>query len=249
MTVGGYSGGIVGKSSSGTISGCTNYANILGSRDAVGGICGTATNTTFTKCANLCKEVKTTGGSSASNTSKVGGIVGRAHTNTNITKSYNKANIIGSGAAVGGITGSSYQGGTITQCYNTGMVQSLKTDNGGNSLSGGIVGYAGNSVNSCYNMGDVKGTKSAIGGIIGSNINTGGKQEVKNCYSIGTIATGVIYRGGIAGDGKGISNCYFLQGKASYAIGASTATTGSNTTNVTYKTQTQLKRISIYFRK
>lgn len=242
-----YNGSIVGGiSGSGvaTIRNCTNYGNITGVGSQVGGIIGYIEGSTsnIENCANLSDYVKTTGASPAGYT-YAGGLVGYS-VNSNITKCYNTADITGAKANVGGIVGVST--GTITKCYNTGNIKSLGVNELGNNTMGGIVGFAGNTVSDCYNIGTVTGTAKMIGGIVGSNGETEStvKQELSNCYNVGIIKpTTATYRGGVIGAGKSTSNSYYLTGQASYGVGGSTSTTGSNT-NATSKTKAQLQALA-----
>lgn len=238
--VGGISGSAIGN-----FKNCINYGNIEGVGVEVGGICGYVEKYTedISNCANLCDYVKTTG-SSGKNYSYIGGIVGYSK-NANIEKCYNIADITAIKSSAGGIVGQTT--GTINQCYNTGNIQSLGVNDLGNNTIGGIVGYTGNTVCDCYNTGNVTGTSKILGGIVGSNVKIDGvtiKQELKNCYNVGLVGTNKIaYRGGVVGAGASTSNCYYLTGQATYGVGASTTTTGSNT-NAVSKTKAQLQSIA-----
>lgn len=238
--VGGISGSAIGN-----LKNCINYGNIDGVGVEVGGICGYIEKYTedISNCANLCDYVQTTGASSK-NYSYIGGIVGYSK-NVNIEKCYNTADITAAKSSAGGIVGQTT--GTINQCYNTGNIQSLGVNDSGNNTIGGIVGYTGNTVCDCYNIGNVTGTAKMLGGIVGSNGKIEGitiKQELKNCYNVGLVGTNKIaYRGGVVGTGASTSNCYYLTGQATYGVGASTATTGSNT-NAVSKTKAQLQTLA-----
>ena len=238
----GYShiGGIVGYTK-GNISKCYNNADIEGAGAAAGGIVGYSEGTNITDCRNLSSSTKTTG-ATTTGYSFIGGIVG--YSNANISTSYNISYVEGAKSSVGGIAGQ--VSGTVTQCYNKGSVKSVGTNDSGNNTVGGIAGYAGNTVSNCYNMGAVTGTAKIIGGIVGSNAETDVtvKQELKNCYNVGVVGpTTATNRGGIAGAGKSTSNCYYLTGTASYGVGGSTSTTGSNT-NTGYRSEANLKALA-----
>ena len=144
----------------------------------------------------------------------------------------------------GGIAGEN--DGIIKNCYNTSLVEGYNAKSKGTNFVGGIVGdaHGGSITENCYNRGTVysscQGTNRA-GGIVG--VFYGTTSEIKNCYNIGSISSSngsTNHIGGICGDnsaGNGypqgiISNCYYLDGSATYAYyyynGSSFVTNNTN---------------------
>lgn len=122
---------------------------------------------------------------------------------------------------VGGVCGKN-DSGTIINCYYTGTVS-------GTTCVGGICGIytsensSNTSITNCFNTGDVTGEgtgNSCVGGICG-NFNSGAK--ITACYSTGSVS-GESYVGGVCGYNGGaattITDCYYLEGKASAAVGS-----------------------------
>ncbi|MCH5349797.1 MAG: hypothetical protein J1E40_10785 [Oscillospiraceae bacterium] len=237
-------GGIAGYNNSGTITGCTNSASVTGGSD-VGGVAGTNESGTITGCTN---SASVSGGNSAggvvgnnnagsgtakvencnntgvvSGASEVGGVVGNNNANADVTSSYNRGNVTGTGNNVGGVAGSSSSSigssyntggvkgssnvggvvgdnsGTAQKCYNTGKVE-------GSSAVGGVVGNSSGTTENCYNTGDVTGT-SNVGGVAG-NVSSG---TLEKCYNIGMISGGKGVAGSVSGT---VSGCYYLTGTA-----------------------------------
>ncbi len=121
MNVGIESGRIVGKefvgaivgSSSGTVYGCYNNADVTseGSR-ATGGICGFDSAGTISACYN-------TGDITGFNI--VGGICGYM-SGTSVSDCYNTGDILVNGSRGGGIAGFNGGSGAIADCFSTGMI-------------------------------------------------------------------------------------------------------------------------------
>ena len=157
-------GGIIGVCGSGAIiSNCTNYGNVIGLGNSIGGtggIIGNNFNTAINGCINE-------GEISAKNS--VGGIVGLSRNASTYKDCENKGKIIGN-IGVGGIVG--FNRANIDNCINRGEIEADK-----NNISywvGGIVGMLGSNltVNRSSNYGYVHGLGSingGVGGIVGSN--------------------------------------------------------------------------------
>ena len=187
-------GGVVGSATdSSDIINCYNTGNVTGSGDNVGGVVGYAWGSTITNCYNT---------GAVSGSSYVGGVVGWANssttTNFTITNCYNTGAVTGSGEYVGGVVGRGDE--LITNCYNTGAVT-------GGGYVGGVVGgvdYRVTIIN-CYNTGSVKGSGEDVGGVVGYAWGS----TITNCYNTGTV-TGNRDVGGVVGSVPSTvtTNCY-----------------------------------------
>lgn len=183
----------------------------------VGGIVGESkSSTTVSNCINngniYCQ----------SSQGNVGGICGY-NWSSKIEKCINKGNIETEDVYnTGGIVGEMYyQYAKIERCYNNGNIKLHDVPQG----AGGIAGQANvGEFTSCFNVGNIEylgsetsnGTASIyeIGGITGKTYNN---VTIKNCYNIGSTATG----GGIAGvissdERQIITNNYYLNEKSNY---------------------------------
>ena len=145
-----------------------------------------------------------------SSNSVVGGIVGYAYDNVNISNCYNNATIAINDNFVGGIIGYAKNNVTIESCYNSGEISGKE--------AGGICGGFENiKILNCYNIGSIKGSDHniGIGGIGGGAGNSSNNDIIKNNYNIGNLYNISQYGiGGILGN-KNIStileNNYFLE--------------------------------------
>lgn len=243
-------GGIVGISENGKITGCQNNGNINQlDNHWTGGIVGSfnqkvyknsnATDAIYIK--NCINRGNVTG------MTRVGGIVGGDE--TNYTTSYymtiedciNTGDITTNGYG-GGISG--YNTSKIKRCYNTGNVyanligQELTAVDGWSGV-GGIAAVNANEISYCFNIGEVKidvdeplqyvgisggliGRQDYIGKIIYS-YNSGPVTGNHNSSTNKTKST--VYYGGLVGKGdkESVENCAFNKtsaGKAERAIGS-----------------------------
>ncbi|MBP3633185.1 MAG: Ig-like domain-containing protein, partial [Oscillospiraceae bacterium] len=187
----------------------------------IGGIVGSAANTTMEDCVGI---VSITGKDGAAGYYNVGGLVGYA-TDLTMTRCGNEADLTILGYNMGGLVGHVPAGDgqtVISQSFNHGDLL-------GNQRLGGLVGtFTGssnaatpNTIVDCYNAGDFN-TVSADGthlrqggGIIGSSAS--GNITVKNCYVSGSTADAgsntndaVIYAG-VKTTLSGIDNVYYLE--------------------------------------
>ena len=181
-------GGVVGESTSGTITNVYNTGTVSGTGEFVGGVVGYAYGGKITNAYNS--------GSVKSTNVYVGGVVGYIDSGT-ITNVHNEGMVEGTGAGyVGGVVGY-IDSGTITNAYNTGTIS------GTDFNIGGIAGYNSGTIMNAYNTGTVKGN-TVVGGIVGENGGT-----ITNAYNTGTVS-GTNYVGGIVGGEYAgtISNVY-----------------------------------------
>ena len=218
LTVDGYVqgsnivGGIAGKTRAydtapSTVENCRNNCRVVceygigsGSFLYVGGIVGSAADTTIAGCVNT-GVVEAKGSNNYS--SVAAGIVGILNGNVIVKNCYNTGEIK--------VTGDKLKEGTA------------------GSIAG-IDLYASNTVSDCYNVGAVTvsytGSRSdyaaEVGGIMGDIYYS--NTTVSNCYSVGALmsatGTGTSYIGGVVGRTNGtVGNCYYLDSTATKAVG------------------------------
>jgi hypothetical protein len=164
-------GGISSYPFEATIEGCYSTGNVTGTDYYVGGIAGYVRNSTISNCYST-SDVSTEGdyagglvgylyeyggestltGSYATGSvygeTYVGGLVGRAYTDTEISDCYSLGSVEGVDDYIGGLIGDLYKG-TVSNCYSTGIVS------GDGSYVGGLLGrmYSGSTLtNSYYNI-------------------------------------------------------------------------------------------------
>lgn len=133
-------GGVVGRvSGTGTVTGCTNYADVTVGNQSGGGIAGAGYNTTtggitISNCTNYGT---VTCAGTGQNNQVIGGIVGVSGSNVIGCVNYGSVgNSPASISTVGGIVGIQYSCGSIKNCQNYGEIQ-------GSNYVGGILGWAG----------------------------------------------------------------------------------------------------------
>ena len=215
LTVDGYVqgrnivGGIAGKARAystapSTVENCRNDCHVVceygtgsGSFLYIGGIVGSAADTTIAGCVNT-GVVEAKGSNNYS--SVAAGIVGSQYENVTVKNCYNTGEIKVTGdklkeGTAGGIAGSdTYGGNTVSDCYNLGAVAVNYTGNRSNYTAkvGGIMGdiyYSNTTVSNCYSVGaltSATGTgTSYVGGVVGKNANG----TVGNCYYLDSTAT------------------------------------------------------------
>ncbi|MEE0236003.1 MAG: hypothetical protein UD961_07575, partial [Bacteroidales bacterium] len=210
VTIGPYSGGLVGKVSNkgASILNCSNAATIYSSKQYAGGIVGHCSANSDNRilidgCVNT--------GIIHSTSMDVAGIVGYANY-TDISNCSNKSDLTAA-STIGGIVGIARYS-TITYCINIGNVTSTvegKTPNSNNVIAGGIAGSVSSSTTVSSNVN--KGTVTAYydtggivgeftGGMVSANTNEGNVRYVRNSYNgliVGKHSGGTIADDNIAG--------------------------------------------------
>lgn len=175
ITAGTRSGGILGRSQMGTtLDGCKNFGNVTGNNESIGGICGSIATTTGGGTIKNCEnhgEVKT----SASDISKIGGIIGSVPTNA--TEMVTITNCINSGTVdgkyAGGIIGHAKNNITLSKCLNIGTITGTTV--------GGIIGFNESpviAISYAFNAGEIAGS-----GIVGSLTN---ESTCDYCINVGS---------------------------------------------------------------
>ena len=180
-------GGLVGYASDNiTIENVLNEGSVTATGARVGGIVGNLQGYSSNRNDNgvsTLKKARNTGsitsdGADKSGHNMVGGIIGYASDNITIENVLNEGEIKGEGTDVGGIVGI-LQGhapnrndngvSTLKKAHNTGNITSDGTDEYGDSMVGGIVGYATNNITieNVLNEGSVTTTGARVGGIVG----------------------------------------------------------------------------------
>lgn len=190
-----------------TIENCRNDCHVVSEYGAdsgsflyVGGIVGSAADTTIAGCVNT-GVVEARGSNNFG--SVAAGIVGILYGNATVINCYNTGEINVTGdklreGTAGGIAGKDIDAhNTVSDCYNVGAV---------------TVEYTGNS-DSYIAM---------VGGVMGKIFYF--DTTVSNCYSVGTLksttGTGTSYIGGVVGITDGtVGNCYYLDSTATKAVG------------------------------
>ena len=213
-----YVGGVAGHCAGGTITGCTNNADIsivngkiLG---GVGGILGrTNAGMTFTdntNNGNISIDATSVFKISDNNYGNgIGGLMGNG-LGTHLQRCHNTGDItIYTETSVGGIVGLNSSGQTVltfTGCTNSGDITVI-TDVAAERGVGGIIGYcytAGLTFTSCENSGDITG-QHFLGGIIGKS-----SKDVTliDCENSGVISDTMLAGyavGGLVGYSSGIT--------------------------------------------
>lgn len=159
------------------------------------------------------KNLQIAGNIYSTNSSYVGGIVGRTQGNVTIDGCSFSGSVTATKAGMtngaGGIAGRVNAGTlAVTNCVNL-------SDVTGSGSAAGILGYAGNTkvtIENCYNSGAISGQNYASGICsigTGKNGKTG---KIGNCYNVGTItgtSDGAYYAGISANFQGAISNSYY----------------------------------------
>ncbi len=96
----------------------------------------------------------------------------------------------------GGLAGENW--GEIRNCYTTGSIS-------GTLEVGGLVGHNEGLITGCFSQAVVRGHEQ-VGGLVGNSTSSG---VLSDCYSVGPIAHGSYYVGGLVGQNGGrIDRCY-----------------------------------------
>lgn len=169
--------------------------NIIGG-NVVGSLVGDNINATIANCY-------TTGSVSSSTTqsSFVGGLVGRNHYNGNIINCYTTCNVSANTTSIsttGGFTANNR--GFISKSYATGTVNSSSIS----SESGGFIGYSIDGiVSDCYSTGNISSTVSnpSFSNCCGSFIGRNDSGDIITCYAVGKPLAigGIVYTAGFIG--------------------------------------------------
>lgn len=200
--------------SAGTISNCTNYAEISASVAFAGGICGHMIfgKGTIENCTNY--------GTIRSNTYATGIVAGSQSGSDIESYDYVVRNCknyglicTNNGTGAAGIAGS--MGGKVISCTNYGTVRCVpEGQEPKNSYTGGIVSCANRliSVEDCINEGEVYGCKM-VGGIIGNDMKgDDGNGYVINCTNKGAVTGTGNYIAGVAGNTARVEGTLTLKG-------------------------------------
>ena len=186
-----------------TIENCRNDCHVVSEYGAdsgsflyVGGIVGSAADTTIAGCVNT-GVVEARGSNNFG--SVAAGIVGILYGNATVINCYNTGEINVTGdklreGTAGGIAGKDIDAhNTVSDCYNVGAVTVEYTGNSDSYIAmvGGVMGkifYFDTTVSNCYSVGTLKSTTgkgtSYIGGVVGITDGT-----VGNCYYLDSTAT------------------------------------------------------------
>jgi hypothetical protein len=181
------------------VSYCINKAGVVLSKTTqVGGIVGEIGNITGTVLNKITGCINTGSVSGSAVNNQVGGIVGRAFTDTEVSQSYNTGSITAQGSAggiVGRMGGANATTATIRDCYNTGTITSMGTAVNGNSNAAGILAtstFPASSggvltIENCHNVGNIvtsSGASFGSGLFNRANNATVKITTMKNCFSL-----------------------------------------------------------------
>lgn len=182
-------GGVVGKSTSGTVDVSYNEGSVNG--DEVGGVVGALNSSTVTNSYNT--GVLSTSG--VGRDSSLGGVVEYSSQST-ISNVYNTGDLTASGQ-LGGVLAFSDSSSTLDNAYNTGI---LTGDADSDGPVGGVVGMAEGTytIDEVYNTGSISVTDGyEVGGVSGI-LKSG---TISNAYSTGSV-TGRDIVGGFVGEAR-----------------------------------------------
>lgn len=204
-------GGVVGRvSGTGTVTGCTNYADVTVGNQSGGGIAGAGYNTTnggitISNCTNYGT---VTCAGKGQNNQVIGGVVGVSGSNVIGCVNYgNVGNSPSSISTVGGIVGIQYSCGSIKNCQNYGEIQ-------GSNYVGGILGWVGANTYTLKEIVEISGntnygtliTNGSAGGIMTINrwtVNlSDNTNDAKLINANNGSAAGIVNGGYAAGSGK-----------------------------------------------
>lgn len=195
-----YIGGLAGYVfEGGNITNCSTEVNITSNimkAGYIGGLIGKINLTTISKCFSE--------GDIGGKCNYSGGLVGY-ETNGNISLSYATGNITSEGSDIGGLIGHA-DGGNVTESYASGNIK-------GSMYVGGFVGYlwATSQLNlnmsNCYALGNVE-AKYYVAGFAGID-STYSIDQLKNCYSTGSVTCSDEKGKGGFSTGTDSDNCYF----------------------------------------
>jgi hypothetical protein len=224
-----YVGGLVGQSlGTVNIENCSYNGTITSNSTNVGGLVGSAVNTTIDGSS-------VTGGITATN--YAGGLAGQITTSGAITNSTNSnMSIVSTGSYVGGlvgltanititngqssgtVSGASYVGGLVGSATSTTITSSQSSGAvSGTSYIGGLAGrtITASSISQSHATGDITGTGTHVGGLVGHTTAT---SPISDSYATGDVV-GTQYAGGLVGYSQASSIT------TSYALGDVTGTT------------------------
>ena len=205
--------GLFGVVSGGTVQNASVANSYIHARVFVGGVVGILeTDSVMDNCSNS-GTIKAIGDA-------CGGVAGY-NLGSTMTNCANSGTVTGNGTA--GIAGYSTFDelltleATVINCVNSGAVSG--------SSACGIVGHSwGSTVINCANSGTITATGTA-GGIVASANALDAKMEILNCYNSGAVSasgessTAGAVLGSSTGSGNTITNCYWLTGSATAAVG------------------------------
>ena len=168
-----YVGGVVGYNL-GTITGCTNKADVRAASMTVGGISAYLKGgAKVAQCANL-------GTVTGSGTMYTGGVIGQAIAGTFLSESYNAGTVTAAKGYIGGVAGYT-MGCATSDCYNVGAV-SLQAEKGS---VGGVTGWFTGTVEltNCYNAGTLTGGQHR-----GALAGTAAETQIQNSHYLADTA-------------------------------------------------------------
>lgn len=210
-----YVGGVISYAyAPSSVRNSSNSGTILGT-GYVGGIAGYVNVHTADEpfVADSCSNSGTIAAVDASSQMNYGGIIGYGRAGTNISNSWNNADIILDGSTsghnarniagiAGSLTASASAHSSITNCFNTANIQGRAALGG---IGGAVDGDTATVISNCWNSGAITADWSStsqgpVGGIAGR-----GQCVIANSWNTGAITSEASCTGGIVGDANGRS--------------------------------------------
>ncbi len=187
----GFVGGVVGQSSSSSITSCYNTATVNATSVSAGGIAGQAG---YSSSVRTCYN---TGSVTAS--TYAGGIAGQTRGSSSVTSCYNKGNVtITAISYCGGITAAADES-SVTSCYNLGALTGYLHP------TGAIVGQVSSASSRVSNSFFLTGKGSAA---VGSYSSTASSSQVTNS----SVVTSISLLNGKVGATNGLPSADFTKG-------------------------------------
>ncbi len=132
----------------------------------------------------------------------VGLLAGRVYEGE-IINCHTSGSVAGTWSDIGGLAGSN--NGMVRYCSSQAV---LDNTGRGSYRIGGLIGSNDGDIEYCYALGNVTGPSSAVGGLVGSNGDSG---SIRYSFAAGTVVSGSSDAGGLAGSNNAyIGNCYAL---------------------------------------
>ena len=168
-----HTGGLIGNMEDGTLKNCVASGDVTSNYYYAGGLVGYAATATLVDCQATGKVI-----SNRTNYARTGGLVGEIHGGS-VTGCHAAGDVDIKGAYAGGLIGVVDGTMTVSASYATGAVAQLNEKNYNGVLIGWITPASNVAVSNCYTSGKVSG-KNYCGGFVGY---VQGVTSITNCFS------------------------------------------------------------------
>ena len=187
-----HTGGLIGNMEDGTLKNCVASGDVTSNYYYAGGLVGYAATATLVDCQATGKVI-----SNRTNYARTGGLVGEIHGGS-VTGCHAAGDVDIKGAYAGGLIGVVDGTMTVSASYATGAVAQLNEKNYNGVLIGWITPASNVAVSNCYTSGKVSG-KNYCGGFVGY---VQGVTSITNCFSNSEIDaakwSGCVFGGNVA---------------------------------------------------